>query len=772
MGVASSELLTSTPDLIPFRSTIRQPFVSLHSSNLTSGRQFYIIVMAEDHVLLSDTSVFGPILFDTNPPIVNGTTSVTRDHAIITVSWHPSMIMDPEQVEPITDYEYAIGETMLWYISISIQYLYFLGRSPYGSEIRKFASVDVTDTSNCPSGHQCFTINVSLLQLLDNHTYYFPIRVKNLAGLSAMVSSEAYIQVSGVPSIGLVFDVDLSRRFDVLLGRSLHMEDIDVAVTVDSVSTRWDCCVSGATYAVGLGSMPGLDDVVNFTTVIAQGVHSFTNVPLVDGRTYYTTVVATNSFGSGVASSDGVLVLQTAEQDIQRYALVLDGHNSNSGDVMSQASHTHAVARWHFPGTVTPFISHYRWALMAAVNGSRKILEVVKDYENVGDTRQASAADLLLARNQLYISAVQACHLSDCLTPVYSTGFYVATAPVPKSIAATYNPILAMVQASWEPFDEPQLRYYEWSISEELDGSNLLLPWQRVAGDVTSVTYMLSNSTSYSPAQHVVFTVRGVNEAGLHSTISTNLNWIVNGEEVAQNLVLFDPPVVYDIEEDDVMPASVSDWSELEHYAVNLRDIDYVGSSSVLYASWPGLRYQVYLWSVSERSSFQDCDSSYTVACGSTIANFVTIEGLNLTHGSTYYTCVQASINNIIIPITESVPRILTACSDGVTVDLAPPTPGCVQIVVPNYSEGLEFGSAAGDYGSGLLEDVVPCENIGGFQVSNSELVLRWDNFTGVETTYHVTSITHYEYAVGKFTLFYYSVVRLLSHFRHYTWGK
>jgi len=125
VGVASSELMASTPDLIPFLSTTRQPFASLHSSNLTSGRQFYVVVMAEDHVLLSDTSVFGPILLDTSPPIVNGTTSVSRDRAIITVSWHPSVIMDPEQVEPINDYEYAIGESILWYISISIQYLYY-----------------------------------------------------------------------------------------------------------------------------------------------------------------------------------------------------------------------------------------------------------------------------------------------------------------------------------------------------------------------------------------------------------------------------------------------------------------------------------------------------------------------------------------------------------------------------------------------------------------------------------------------------------------------
>ena len=632
---------------------------------------------------------------------------------------------------------------MLCYIRNVITIL--TGRSPYGTEIHEFIPVDVMDTSNCPNNHHCFTINTSLLQLLDNHTYYFPLRVTNLAGLSAMATSEEYVHISTAPSIGFVYDIDLSRQFDVSTGRSLHMEDIDIVVMVDSISVRWDCCVDGVTYAVGLGSAAGYDDVVNFTVTTAQGIYSFTNVSLVDGKTYYTTITATNKFGPAVVSSDGLLVLQTAEKDVQRYALVLDGHSTESDDVMSQASHTHAVARWHFPGNVMPYISHYRWALLAAINGSQEQLEVIKDYENVGDTRQASAASLVLVTNQLYISAVQACHLSDCLTPVYSSGFYVATAPIAKSVTAAYDPVLARILGSWdEGFDESQLKYYEWSISEELGG--LLLPWQRLAGNVTMVTHVLNSSTSYSPAQRIVFTVRGVNEAGLGSSVSTAVNWIINGEEVTQDLVQFDPPIVYDIQENDIRSStSVSDWSELEHYAGNLRDVDYVDSNSVLHAAWPSLRYQVYSWSVSENNSFQDCDSPYSIACGSTVGNFITVKGLNLTHGHTYYVCVQASINNIIIPSPS--PSILTACSDGVIADLALPTPGCVQIIVPDYNEGLEFGSAIGD---NLQLDAVACENIGGFQSSNSELVLRWDNFTGVDTTYHITSITHYEYAIGE----------------------
>ena len=305
-----------------------------------------------------------------------------------------------------------------------------------------------------------------------------------------------------------------------------------------------------------------------------------------------------------------------------------------------------------------------------------------------------------------------------------------------------------MVQASWESFVDPRLAFYEWSVSEEMTGNNLLIPWQRVAGDVTTLQHVLDSSISYSPAQSIVFTLRGVNVAGLQAIISSSVRWIVDGEEIAQDQVAFEPSVVYDVKESDVNMIHTTDWSELEHYAVDPQDIDYVSSSTVLYAFWPQLRYQVYSWSVSENRSFEECNSLDNIACGSTIANFVAVTGLNLTHGHTYYTCVQATIDNIIIPNTDSVPPLLTACSDGVTVDLAPPTAGCVQIVVPEYNGDVELGSGNDEYGGSSTQGVV-CMNVGGFLASNSELVLRWDNFADVETTYHVTAITHYEYALG-----------------------
>ena len=110
VGIASSDILATIPDLVPFHTTTRQPFISLYSSNLTSEQQFYIVITAEDHALLSTTEVFGPIVLDTSPPIVNGTVSVNREDAIVTVSWPTDITGDDEQVGPLTDYEYAIGE--------------------------------------------------------------------------------------------------------------------------------------------------------------------------------------------------------------------------------------------------------------------------------------------------------------------------------------------------------------------------------------------------------------------------------------------------------------------------------------------------------------------------------------------------------------------------------------------------------------------------------------------------------------------------------------
>jgi len=105
-------MLTATPDLVPFHTTTRQPFISLHSGDFTSGQQFYVVITAEDHALLTTTAIFGPIVLDTSPPVVNGTVSVDRDNTIITISWPVDMIADNEQVGPLTYYEYAIGKHM------------------------------------------------------------------------------------------------------------------------------------------------------------------------------------------------------------------------------------------------------------------------------------------------------------------------------------------------------------------------------------------------------------------------------------------------------------------------------------------------------------------------------------------------------------------------------------------------------------------------------------------------------------------------------------
>ena len=105
-------MLTATPDLVPFHTTTRQPFISLHSGDFTSGQQFYVVITAEDHALLTTTAIFGPIVLDTSPPVVNGTVSVDRDNTIITISWPVDLIADNEQVGPLTYYEYAIGKHM------------------------------------------------------------------------------------------------------------------------------------------------------------------------------------------------------------------------------------------------------------------------------------------------------------------------------------------------------------------------------------------------------------------------------------------------------------------------------------------------------------------------------------------------------------------------------------------------------------------------------------------------------------------------------------
>ena len=92
-------------------ATARQTHYSIHDPTiLSSGNTFFISIVAVDLALQETSLDIGPVVVDISPPVVNGSVIVARegDHVIIT--WEEWTFTDPEDVNIVTEFEYAIGK--------------------------------------------------------------------------------------------------------------------------------------------------------------------------------------------------------------------------------------------------------------------------------------------------------------------------------------------------------------------------------------------------------------------------------------------------------------------------------------------------------------------------------------------------------------------------------------------------------------------------------------------------------------------------------------
>ena len=642
------------------------------------------------------------------------------------------------------------------------------GDSAYGDQVLDFSPI--SSTPLCVSDH-CLSLSTSSLPLLSGHTYHLTLRARNHAGLDSYLATEEFIFIYGPPTGGRVVDLDPhvqgpSEESCV----SLHDSDTDLILDSDLLTVRWegfDHAHLNVTFSVGLGSIPGTDDVIPFSWVGTETRHSFTNLTLQSGEHYYITVVASNDYGTNTTSSDGFTYLSGLHSDVST-TTVVDG-NEAGRDIDYQYSQTSLGAQWVCPPSLLPYLSHYLWAVLHRDSESRN-LTLVRGYENMGSETWATGAGMELRHGEAYVSGVQICLstvVPTCLAPVYSDGVRVLDRPVASHIHVTYTPLdwdpvfstssSGRLDLVWSPFQDPRMAYYEWAIGTGEPGYELLTQWSQVERYETSLSVSLNVTVSLHMRNTV--TLRGFNAAGLHSMTATELLWNVDGETTPQDLIPRSKLIVYDIPYSGVRVPHSTDWRQLEYSEWDPigMELDYTNSSHSLSAAWPDLRYTSYNYSVSTMPTFTTCTPpSSGVACGTTIANSVTIPDLALEDGVRYYVCVQTRQPFAIHPSPSS-PSTLTACSNGVTVDLSPPSGSCVQIqpLAPVWESDVASGDVASGSGFG---DLVPFRsqcvwNGSQFQSSSSDLHIVWSPFHDVEwngNAVHASGIAYYEYAVGE----------------------
>ena len=635
-----------------------------------------------------------------------------------------------------------------------------------------FTALSLPSPLPCLTPH-CLSLHTPSLPLLTGHTYHITLRARNGAGLESHMTSPGVTHIHGPPTEWRVIDLDpqASVSLDDNTCVSLHHSDTDLILNSDWLSARWegfDHAHLEVNFSVGLSSIPGTDNTVPFQEIGTETQYSFANLSLASGKRYYITVIASNEYGTANASSDGFVYLSDTNGDMS-IVTVADGSNVDL-DTDYQYSSSYLSAHWQPSSPLTPYLSHYLWAVYQVLDPISFQLGLVREYENVGMQTSAVAVGMELRLGEMYVSAVQACLSTPvpyCLSPVYSDGIYILSQPQVSSVHATYTPLewngvfstssYGLLEIEWSPFHDIRIASYEWAVGTGEPGYELLTEWNQVEWYETRVTTFLNATLSLHKTN--TLTLQGYNAAGLYSTTGVELYWNMDGESVPQNRVPRSKLMVYDIPQYMVSETGTTDWRDLEYSEwdpVGMEQ-DYTDSAHSLSAAWPDLRYMAYNYSVSTTPTFSSCDAGGGgMACGTTITNSVTIPNLELEHGMRYYVCVKARRDYVIHP-SPSTPLTLTACTNGITVDLTPPTGGCVEIRPITVDRELELGSGGVASGSGL-EYLVPfqaeCVSNGSqFQASSSDIHIVWSPFHDVEwygNAIHASGVAYYEYGIGE----------------------
>ena len=642
------------------------------------------------------------------------------------------------------------------------------GNSEYGSQIMGFIPLPPSSPP-CPPTPYCLPISTSSLPLLTSHTYFITLRVKNAAGLESYISSEGFTHIFGPPTGGRVIDLDPHTPLDNTSCIRLHNADTDLILDSDWLLARWegfDHAHLNVTFTIGLGSIPGDDDVVPFNWIGTETRYSFTNLSLQHGQHYYVTVLASNEYGNTTTTSDGFIYSSNLD-GVNSMATVADGSNEGM-DSDYQYSVSAMSAQWVWPPSLRPHLSHYQWGIYRQDSVSLQLI-LVREYENVGTHTSATAGGLELRQGEVYVSCVRAClatPIPTCLSPVYSNGVYIQDGPQASSLYAVYTPLEWNTEFStstygellieWSPFQDTRMAYYEWALGTGEPGYELLTKWSRVEWYETRVSVHLN--TTLSLHKTITVALQGYNAAGLYSRTGVGLYWNVDGDATPQDHVPRDKLIIYDIPEAVVPELSSNDWRDIEYSEWDPigMELDYTSSAHSLSAAWPDLRYMAYNYSVSTTPTFSACNSPHSVACGTIIANAVTIPNLELENGQRYYVCVRSRREYAIHP-SPSTPFTLTACTDGVTVDLFPPAGTCVELRPTTLDREVELASGGVASGSGL-GDLTPFQsecvtNGSQFQISSTDLHIVWSPFHDVEwyeNAIHASGVAYYEYAIGE----------------------
>lgn len=251
-------------ELVPWIGVGMATSITRSDLTLVSGTTYYINVRATNGVGLASIGSSDGLTVDTTAPpapeVADGgayTSDTSQLRARMTCN-------DPES--GVSNYACAVGTT------------------PLGT--------DIADWRDCGPGPD---ITIAGLSLETGVTYYISARPTNGAGMSGPAGSSDGIKVDNTPPVGLIVNVDGDYT-----GSPTSMHGSWSATDPESG-------IGGYRYCIGTSA--GSDDVAGWLDVGPAVEHTREGLSLVNGQTYYITVIATNGAGGSGApvSSKGVV---------------------------------------------------------------------------------------------------------------------------------------------------------------------------------------------------------------------------------------------------------------------------------------------------------------------------------------------------------------------------------------------------------------------------------------------------------------------------------
>ncbi|KAK3581570.1 hypothetical protein CHS0354_031918 [Potamilus streckersoni] len=579
----------------------------------------------------------------------------------------------------------------------------------------------------------------------------------------------------------------ISPGFRVLFysatSHSQDLQDIDFQVNRVKIAATWSGFYHPhleISFSIALGTTPKGTDVrgfqlVNGTTATFEGLN------LIVYQKYYVSIKASSSAGTVMVSSDGVMVVQVGANF--GAIIIKDGvpcngtglsskmfsHHTDDQripcqmDIDYQSSANSLHAYWTVPDNMKPYTTLVYWSVEIRAP-HLDVWDSFTEYEELANVHETRTAQMILESGHMYRSKVKFCASHFCGQPVVSDGVMVITdPPVSRTMSLTYTAD-GQITVILEKFYDPDIQnaqearaamdHYEWALTDNSHAAKILSVWERIQDSAihalndTHISFIIHLSKPLDFSECRLLSIRGYNKVGMWSAVSKDI------KDCSQiDPLWIQPKIVIDVVPQKPMTTAggvvLDDFGQADDNLIPqngiwaVQDQDYTPYKNILSAVWPTLRHRVYDWAIIEWNVDEQithlartglilenpCGHPNAITCGRTDKEYVNVylnENNYLVDGRRYVICIHANKTAITKERWIQYLEAVSACSDGVTVDIAPPTPGKVWI-------GTEDTQM--------------------YQASLSDLMVHWESFVDLEVygiNIHPTTVQKYEVAIGS----------------------